>query len=129
MSGVKGNPATLKELRKKLLELPRTVAIRTAAEGASVINDLARSQYTSGQTVYSTSRPVGAKGDKLDLVESGATLNTMHFASAGTTIWCVLGPRWAKYLVGKYAILPRKQLPAAWSEALAAVLRDVGGAL
>ena len=58
---------------------------------------------------------------KLTLVQTGDTRRTMKFKANGRLVRCELGPRYAKYLIGKYKILPigdRTAMPAAWTRAL-----------
>jgi hypothetical protein len=56
----------------------------------------------------------------------------MHFEAIGTVTRCVLGPPWARYLIGRYTILPNGDayLPVAWYRVFLAaadeVLRAVG---
>lgn len=58
-------------------------------------------------------------GRELRLVRTGATRAALRFVAVGTVIRCVLGPRYARYLVGKYRILPSGQqaVPFRWRRA------------
>ncbi len=65
---------------------------------------------------------------KLTLVDTGDTRRTMHFEARGRLVRCRLGPRYAKYLIGKYKILPigdRTSMPAAWTRALDELVQTV----
>lgn len=67
-------------------------------------------------------------GAQLDLVFSGDTQRQLRFVVNGTLIRCALGPRYAKYLIGKYKILPigdRTSMPVAWVRALDELVRTV----
>lgn len=87
---------------------------------------LAGEAYDGGKTVYGEARPLGASGQPLSLEASGATRRTLRFTATGTVVRCVLGTRWAKYLIGKYAILPNGALPAGWSRRLDQLVRETG---
>lgn len=116
---VSGNIGSLGDLRKRIAAMPIELAERVARDAAHTISQLSRSSYTGGRTAYGTGRPRGAMGRALDLVQTGATLSDMRFVSTGMIIRAKLGPKYAKYLVGKYAVLPgRKVIPSQWSLAL-----------
>jgi hypothetical protein len=76
------------------------------------------SAFTSGRNVYGDARPTGADGHALSLVKSGKTRRTIEFVANGTIVRCVLGTRYARYLIGRFGILPNGTLPAQWSAAL-----------
>jgi hypothetical protein len=82
------------------------------------MTELTRAAYDGGRTVYGEARPPAVDGGTLTLHKSGATARDLRFEAIGTVIRCKLGPRWARYLIGKYAILPNGALPAAWSKRL-----------
>jgi len=124
---LRGNPGNLRALAQKLRQLPRDVARNVAAEVAPKLTALAQSAYDGGRTVYGDARPEGKHGP-LTLVESGATRRDMRAAATGTSVRFVLGPRWAKYLVGKYRILPGGDLvalPDDWSRTIGDTAREV----
>jgi hypothetical protein len=124
MSGLIGNPATLRELAKSLKRLPVVVAQDVAAKVAPVITGLAQASYSGGQTVYGDARPEGKHGP-LDLVVSGDTQGAVRFVAIGTVVRAVLPTPYAKFLVGKYRILPMGEMPVAWSTAIGAAANDV----
>lgn len=119
MSGLRGNPASLRDLAKNLKTLPVTLAQDVAADVAPEITSRAAGAYDAGVTVYGDARPAGVHGNALSLVASGRTRSTVRFVAIGTVVRCVLGTRWSRYLIGKYGILPNGRLPTAWSEAIA----------
>jgi hypothetical protein len=124
MSGLRGNPASLKHLAANLRTLPKVVAQDIATRAAPPITSEATNAYTSGQTVYGDARPAGVDGRALSLKRTGDTLSTVRFVAVGTIVRCVLGTPYAKYLIGKYRILPNGALPAAWSELLGQISRE-----
>lgn len=126
VTSLHGDLNTLRKLREGLVALPTSIAIQVAQDVAPELTRMARESYDAGQTVYGAPRPEGTRGDKLDLVDSGATRRDMRFEAIGTRVRCVLGPRWAKYLIGKYKILPvgdRSAIPAKWQATIAASVR------
>lgn len=130
MSGVKGNPRTLFELNRRIRKIPVVLAQEVAADVAPVLTSMAQSSYGGGQTVYGEARPSGVAGNALDLEVTGATRGDVRFVAIGTVVRAVLGTRWAKYLVGKYRILPMGAIPVAWSKRIAELARArIGRAL
>lgn len=124
MSGVVGNPQNLRDLATRLKSLPVTTAQDVAAKVAPTITDLAQASYSGGQTVYGDPRPAGKFG-ALDLVETGDTQAAVRFVAIGRVVRAVLPTRYARFLVGKYRILPMGALPVAWSEAIGDAVRGV----
>lgn len=120
---LRGNPQKIKDVARRLRELPTTVAQDVAGKVAPDITARAKASYSAGETVYSDARPAGEHG-ALTLVKSGATLASLAFVAIGTRIRCQLGTRWAKYLIGKYRILPMGRMPYQWSERIGAVVKD-----
>ena len=119
MSGLRGNPESLRRLAKSLKAMPTRVAQEVATDVAPVLTTLAVTAYSSGRTVYGDARP----GGDLDLFVTGKTLAHVRFVAIGTVVRCIIGTPYAKYLVGKYRILPMGKLPVAWSETIGAAVR------
>lgn len=110
-------------IRKMLAALPRTVAQTTATKVAVALSDMTQAAYDSGSTVYDTARPTGAKG-ALDLVDTGAARNGIGFIAVDTIVRSAMTVRYAKYLVGKYKIMPVGVLPSAWQERIRAIFEE-----
>jgi len=127
---VRGNVRGLQGLRARLKAIPATAALETARQGAPAITGEAGGAYDAGLTVYGSARPQGRRGF-LTLVRSGATRSMMRFVSDGTTtIRASLGTRYAKYLIGKYQILPSgggAALPASWKQRLSDISMRICG--
>jgi hypothetical protein len=73
---------------------------------------------TTGSTAGSWSVELG---EQLTLNRTGDTRRDLRFVVNGTIIRCALGPKYAKYLIGKYKILPigdRTSMPVAWVRAM-----------
>jgi hypothetical protein len=118
---VRGN-STLAKLKANLKALPITVAHEVAASAAPGLTTRVRGAFDAGQTVYGEARPPSVNGGPLTLEQSGATKRTLQFVSNGRIVRCVLGTPYAKYLVGKYKVLPNGAMPAEWSRYLAELL-------
>lgn len=112
----RGN-TTLGELKSKLRALPTAVAHRTANAAAPTMTGLTAGAYDAGQNVYGEARPRGVQG-VLSLVKSGATRRDVRFVATGTIVRCVLPQKYARFLVGKYGILPNGAMPAEWARRL-----------
>lgn len=127
MSSVRGSTRNLREIGRELSELPLSAAIETAQAAAGEITGQAGATYDAGQNVYGGPRPLGVRGNPLSLKRSGAVRGDMRFVSdGGTKIRAVLGERYAKYLVGKYRILPigASALPTAWLSGIDRIARE-----
>lgn len=119
--GVSGDFATLAQIKQRVQQAPIVIAQNVARQGAPEITSLAKRAYESGQTVYGDARPTGKGGRPLTLRRTGATAQTVQFVAIGTIMRCVLGTDYARYLIGKYGILPsgpKAALPYAWGKKL-----------
>jgi hypothetical protein len=125
--GLRGDPNKLRTFKQKLREFPLTLAAEVSKAAAPAMTDLTTGAYDGGRTVYGDARPKGAQGQALDLELTGATRAQMRFVAVGTIVRCVLGPRYAKYLIGKYSILPNGAMPATWRASLDALVAQQKG--
>lgn len=124
MGALKGNLASLKALKQTIRTRPVTIAADVARRAAPAMTGLATDAFASDRTVYGEARPESTHGGSLSLVKSGATRDALRFVSIGTIVRCVLPTKWARYLIGKYGILPNGALPVAWSRKLDQVLSE-----
>jgi hypothetical protein len=109
---------SINSLKKALRNAPITVTARIAAGAAPVMSTLAQGAHASGKTAYDRPRPRGVDGDELSLDRTGATKRALNFIATGRDIRTSVLPRYAKYLIGKYDLLPNGPLPAAWRDGL-----------
>jgi hypothetical protein len=122
--GLRGDLSSLKRMKQTLKALPRTVAADVAKRAAPALTDLTQEAFTSGRNVYGDARPASTvDGRALTLERTGATKAQMRFVQVGTVVRCVLGPKYARYLIGKYGILPNGALPARWSFKLGEIVK------
>ena len=123
--GLRGDVSTIKRFNARLRALPVSLAHDVAQRAAPELTRLAREAHAARQSVYGESRPVGkTTGEVLDLVVTGDTERELRFVANGTIVRCVLGTRYARYLIGKYGLLPNGALPVAWSDRLAELVRE-----
>jgi len=110
------------EMRDFIRGLPLYLAHVVARESAPKITVDAGAAYDGGRTVYGDARPLSKAGEPLSLVQSTATRKTVRFVADGRIIRCALGTPYAKYLIGKYKILPvgNGPMPVAWKRKLQA---------
>lgn len=120
-AGLRGNPATLKDFGSKLTKISAVLAQATARDAAPALTKESTQAYDVGRTAYGELRPLGENGDALDLVKTGAVRGGMRFAVVGTVVRCVLPENYARYLIGKYSILPNGALPTAWAAKLRSI--------
>lgn len=119
------SPRTFKEYRRALAAFPLTLAHDVAQRSAPVVTKLAQSAYDGGQNVYGDPRPEGVNGP-LTLKRTGTTRKLVQFVSNGRIVRCVLGTKYARFLIGKYGILPNGNaaIPRAWGEEIARITRE-----
>lgn len=114
---------SIRSLKSALQRLPITATARIAAGAAPAMSELAQGAHASGKTVYDRPRPRGVDGDALSLERTGATQRALRFIATGRDIRTTQLPRYARYLIGKYDLLPNGPLPQAWRDRL----RDIAG--
>lgn len=112
--------ASIRRLEKSLKEIPRTVAIKIAASTASLITDLARKTFAQSQNAYGDPWLPGMRGQTVTLVRTGKLARAIQYVAVGTKLRARLGPKHAKYQVGKRPVLPRGKLPIAYGEIIRA---------
>lgn len=118
---------TFRGLRQGLAALPITVAQAVAQRAAPELTRRAKTAHLGGKTVYGDERPEGVTGAALTLMRTGDTFRTLRFVQSGTIVRCALGTKYARYLIGKYKILPigdRTAMPVAWAQALDTIVAE-----
>ena len=136
-SGFKGISTyitSIGKLRKAIQEFGPSAREAIARDAHGWLTNETRDAFFSGRTVYETPRPTSMDsrhpGEMLSLI--GPARNGRHvlqdigWTNTGTIIRALLNQRYAKYLVGKYKILPNNKLPANWQEHLETLLFEYG---
>jgi hypothetical protein len=122
--GLRGDLSSLKRMKQTLKDLPRTVAVDVAKRAAPALTDLTQEAFSGGRNVYGDARPVSkVDGSALTLERTGATKGQLRFVQVGTIVRCVLGPKYARYLIGRYGVLPNGSLPVGWSVKLGEIVK------
>lgn len=124
---LKGNVNDLSKLSKRLKGVPLVVVHDVANRAAPTISEKARNAFTAGVTVYGNPRPRSVDNEPLSLYKTGATFSKLRFTVTGTIIRCDISHagRHAKYLIGKYRILPMGRMPVAWTQAIRQIVQSV----
>lgn len=123
---LRGNIRSLQSLKRAVAKLPRTSAARIAAQAAPEVSALTRQAFDSGATVYDSPRPRSeVDGKPLSLVRTGASRDALRFVAEGTRMRTATLPRYTRYLIGRYDVLPNGLLPAAWRERLNEIAAQV----
>lgn len=123
--GLKGDVRSIKNLRQQLAALPITVSARIAAHSAPEISARTAEDFNAGRTVYGKPRPSSVNGGELSLERTGATRRALRFIATGRDIRTAHLPRYTKYLIGKYDVLPNGPLPAEWRARLGLIAERV----
>ena len=123
-AGLRGDLSSIRALKANLRAMPISLAHSVAQRAAPAMTDETQSAFSGGRTVYGEPRPSGADGKPLTLVRTGDTKRALSFVATGTLVWARLGTRYARYLIGKYSILPNGPLPAGWSRRLRAIVAE-----
>lgn len=118
---------TINRLRASIRDLPLRLRSAVAKDAEGILNRDVHSAFDGGQTVYGTARPTSKDpkraGAPLSLVKTGRTRGALNFVAIGTILRAQLGTKYARFLVGKYQILPQR-LPAAWRLELEQLVRE-----
>lgn len=122
---LKGKVSDLRKLRERIQDAPRFVAHEVAKRSAPDMTRQTRSAFASGKTVYGAPRPAGVDGRALTLKDTGDALASLKFSANGTIIRSVVAVKYAKFLIGKYKVLPMGKLPVAWQAELAGRVAEV----
>jgi hypothetical protein len=111
---------SLAQFSADLRRLPRTVAIKVAAEAAPVLTGLAKQTFDASENAYGLNWEPGAKGQKVTLKKSGALFGQIRYVAIGTKLRVALGVPYAKYQVGKRPVFPTQagRLPDSYIQAL-----------
>jgi hypothetical protein len=124
MASLKGNLTALRGLPTRVNKLPLSLVHDVANRTAPAMTLLATSAFSAGRNVYGD--PYGdskVTGKPLTLKKSGLVGSSIRFAVTGTVVRCVLGPKYSKYLIGNYRILPMGGLPRAWAERIREIIQ------
>jgi len=109
---------SIRSLKRALSKAPITSVARIASRAAPAMSELAGTAFDAGQTVYGSARPRSVEGDALTLERTGATRRAMAFVATGRDIRTTRLPRYARWLIGRFDILPNGPLPLVWRERL-----------
>lgn len=121
--GLKGDLSSLRSLKANLRALPVTVSHDVAQRAAPAMTGLTQEAFASKQNVYGEARPLSkVDGRPLTLRRTGTVQGALKFVANGTILRCVLGPKYARFLIGKYGVLPNGALPTKWSHRLGEIV-------
>lgn len=127
-SGVRRIGKSLRDIQADIAKQAMSVAHDIAQRTAPALTALARGAYQSGRNVYGDARPSSVTGNALTLMDSGDTFRDLRFRVSGTVMWCDLGTPYAKYLIGRYKVLPigdRTAIPVDWARTIRAITDEV----
>jgi hypothetical protein len=115
------------QMRKRPVSLAHSIAQRVGPE----FTRQAREVFATGRDVYGHPRLTSeaqrngqVSGDLLTLRDTGALWEELRFKASGSIVRCVLGVPYAKFLIGRYKILPigdRTPMPPLWLQAVSRI--------
>lgn len=116
MSGLKGNTQNLRAINKKLQAMPKVLAEKLAKKAAGTLTELVQGTYGK-KSVYGDAIHLEAGNN---LVKTGSVKSALRFVAVGTIVRAALNQKYARYLIGKYGILPNGNaaMPVSWTKAL-----------
>ena len=114
---------SMNRLKSAIRDLPLRIRTAVAKDAAGILNVELHKDFAAGETVYDTPRPLSVKGKPLTLVKTDRVRSALNFVVIGTILRAQLGTKYARYLIGKYKILPMS-LPASWRTKLEQLVRD-----
>lgn len=123
----RGQPRNVREFSSRLRKIPSVAnAERIAKIAAGVLTEKVQASFAAGETAYGDGRPSGKSGP-LSLVKTGTTRDHLVFSATGRQVRAVLSTKYARYLVGKYSVLPNggAAIPFQWQDALDEISKRV----
>lgn len=127
-SSVKRRGRDLRAVAKELQKLPRTAGVKVAQRASVSLTGALTGSFDAGQTAYDEARPLGSRGNKLTLRQTGRIRGMLRMVhDGGTRLRVVLATSYARYLI-RFGLLPRggDAMPRKWSRLLE---RDTGAVL
>lgn len=124
---LRGNVKNLRELEQRLRRVGgHETGSRIARLGAVALTQQAQADFDAGNDAYGGGRPDGFHGP-VTLRRTGTLRSWLKFAATGLRMRVVLAVPYAKYMIGRFNVLPRgsSAIPAKWGEALGRVTRQV----
>jgi hypothetical protein len=116
---------SIRALQNSLRRMPITAAARIAQRYAPEASRLARDAFDGGRTAYGSDRPRAVDGGALSLRRTGVTRAALDFIATGRQVRLARLPRYARYLIGKYSILPNGPLPQAWRDRITKIAAEI----
>lgn len=124
MAGLRGDLSSIRKLKASLRALPVSIAHDVSQRAAPAMTALTEQAFEAKRNVYGEARPLSTSAGhkQLTLRRTGAVHGALRFVANGTVVRCVLGPKYARFLIGKYGILPNGALPTSWSNRLGEIV-------
>lgn len=125
--GLIGDVNKIRAIEKAFLRFPKVAARILTKRVASKITALGRATFNAGQNAYGDEWEPLADGSPATLVRSGALAKGVEYVANGRLLRARLGPRYAKYVIGKRPIFPQKKakLPPSYNAAIRETLPSV----
>lgn len=127
MSGLRGDIGKLRSLEKSIRELPRVLAQKVAAASAEAITEIARGTFDAGENAYGDPWESAKDGERVSLRKSGRLAAGVSYVAIGTRLRARLGPKYARFQVGKRPVFPRSgaRLPISYVATLRAKAGEI----
>jgi hypothetical protein len=113
-------------LAGSLRGMAAAIAVGSAVRATPALTALLRKNHGVSRNVYGDLYPASKlDGHQLDLKASGATEAGLNFQRIGSIVRCALPTPYAKYLVGKYKILPNGGIPVEFKRIIDSIVPEV----
>jgi hypothetical protein len=125
----RGSTRNLREYEKRLRKVASVATGERIAElGAQALTAELQRDFAAGNDAYGGARPDGFHGP-VTLVRKGTLRSFLKFAATGRRIRVVLSVPYAKFMIGRFNVLPRggSAIPFRWAEKLDAIAKRVLG--
>lgn len=115
--------ASIRRFSDDLRRLPERLAHEVAEAAAPELTKLSQANFNASENPYGVPWDPSIEGEKVTLRQTGLLARTLVYKPIGRKLRMQLGPRYAKYQVGKRRVAPTQgaALPPEWSRTLARI--------
>ena len=128
MAQIKRKGPSIRAIKQRLDDTRIEVATEVARQSVGAVNAIARSDFASGRNCYGEARALGRNGNVVSLHDTGRLGREFGFEQIGTSLRMEIAIPYAKYMVGRFEILPigdRSAIPIRWKRVIDGIFEVV----